>query len=76
MIVCERCLEAIESHEGYQRQIKAQATECERVYGYYKDNGEFVKEDDMDDDDNNYVEEFVWCEWCESYELIENCYEI
>lgn len=76
MIICERCLEAIESHEGRQRKMSAQDMNCEIVCGYYTENGDFIQEDEMDVNDTNYVEDYVWCEWCESFELVAECYEI
>lgn len=70
MIVCERCLAAIECHEGNQIQKKIDYfDDVNIVYGYYDDNGEFVE-------DEYSNEEYVFCEWCNEYEPIEDCYII
>lgn len=69
MIVCESCLEAIESHEGRQFKKKCEETDTEVVYGNWNEDGEFVK-------DIFGSKEVVWCEWCEEYHPIEDCWVI
>ena len=61
MIVCKHCLQAIESHEGYQIQRKRDSIEDADIIkdGYGDDTGEYV-----------------YCEWCEEYVPIDEAYEI
>lgn len=70
MIVCEHCLEAIESHEGKQtsRKLNSFDDEDKIVYGYYDDDDNFVEDE--------CAEENVFCEWCEEYVPINEAYEI
>lgn len=71
MVVCSHCLEAIESHEGNQIQKKVDLFDDEEliVYGYYDDDGNFVK-------DEYGNEECVYCEWCDEYLPYDDAYII
>lgn len=70
MIVCKSCLQGIEAHEGNQIKKKVDYTDdVEIVQGYYNDNGDFIVDD-------NSTEEYIFCEWCEQYELIDEMYII
>lgn len=69
MIVCERCLEAIESHEGKQIKKECEPDDTKVVFGDYDDEGNFVE-------DEYGSEECVWCEWCEEYHPIADCWVI
>ena len=71
MIVCEHCLQAIESHEGHQIQRKLSVIDDADliVYGEYDDDGNFIK-------DEYITQECVFCEWCEEYVPIDEAYEI
>lgn len=69
MIVCEHCLAAIESHEGKQIKKECEAHDTKVVYGNYDDDGNFVE-------DEYGSEEVVWCEWCEEYHPLVDCWVI
>lgn len=69
MIVCERCLVEIESHEGKQIKKECEERDTKVVFGDYDDDGNFVE--------NEYgSEKCVWCEWCEEYHTIADCWVI
>ena len=70
MIVCENCLRAIESHEGNQtsRKLNSFDDADKIVYGDYDTEGNFI-EDESD-------EEYIYCEWCNEYILLDEAYEI
>ena len=71
MIVCEHCLQAIESHEGHQTQRKLSVIDDSDliIYGEYDDDGNFIK-------DEYGTQECVLCEWGEEYVPIDEAYEI
>ena len=71
MIVCEHCLQAIESHEGYQTQRKLSVIDDTDliIYGEYDNDENFIK-------DEYGTQECVYCEWCEEYVPIDEAYEI
>ena len=71
MIVCEHCLQAIESHEGHQTQRKLSVIDDTNliIYGEYGDDGNFIK-------DEYGTQECVYCEWCEECVQIDEAYEI
>ena len=71
MMVCEHCLQAIESHEGHQTQRKLSVIDDADliIYGEYDDDGNFIK-------DEYGTQECVYCEWCEEYVPINEAYEI
>ena len=71
MIVCEHCLQAIESHEGHQTQRKLSVIDDTDliIYGEYDDDGNFIK-------DEYGTQECVYCEWGEEYVPIDEAYEI
>ena len=71
MIVCEHCLQAIESHEGHQTQRKLSVIDDADliIYGEYDDDGNFIK-------DECGSQECVYCEWGEEYVPIDEAYEI
>lgn len=69
MVVCKRCLEEIESHEGKQVKKECESHDTEVVYGYYDEDGNFVRDD-------YGPESLVYCEWCDEYHPIEDCYVI
>ena len=71
MIVCIQCLQAIESHEGYQIQRKLSVIDDADliIYGEYDDDGNFIK-------DEYGTQECVYCEWCEECAPIDEAYEI
>ena len=69
MIVCDSCLNAIESHEGNQlsRKLDLSSDIDIIVYGNYK-KGSFIKD--------KSGEEHVCCEWCKEYVLFDEACEI
>ena len=72
MYVCERCLIAIENHEG--EQPHKRATDIPEVliyYGFYNDNGDFEETDDL-----NKQEEHIKCEFCEEMIPVSEAIEI
>lgn len=70
MIICKNCLQALESHEGNQAKKKVDNTDSvEIMQGYYNDDGDFIVDD-------NSMEEYIFCEWCEQYELADEMYII
>ena len=58
MYVCERCLRAIEDHNGEQFCRRARDIPEELIhYGFYNDDGDFVED--------KYCDEHIVCEFCE-----------
>ena len=58
MLVCARCLQAIESHEG--KQETKPLANPDIHYGFYNADGSFTETALFEGDGEDYVE----CEWC------------
>lgn len=69
MYVCERCLLAIEDHNGEQFCRRARDIPEELIhYGFYNDEGDFVED--------KFCDENIVCEFCEEMIPITEAVEI
>lgn len=75
MMVCERCLQALQSRGEAKRYATVDEERLRELdipihWGYQNHDGDFIESEEYSD------EPFVECEWCEEYEQMEFVREV